>query len=419
MTEQAATDAFESHDRNTQIIVFAIVAGVWMLLLQGSRYQAQLSWFHYLIFGRLFLIALAIISALASWRLKWHNLLTVYFLVCMAMQASFSVLEGPRRIDYYEYIPFFVLLSTLSWNGKLSQWFMWVSPFVLLSLGIPLFFKTSFYFTSIGTFIFQFTTPVCLVFLSIIVAKINSAKFKALSENIALQKRLINSEKKKNEALSSFTSLATQVAHDIRSPLAVLRILASDAHELSKDKMEMLQTALSRMNGIAEDLLEKNWALSPVSKELSVQSLMPLIEDIVAEKKIQFKDRPGIQIKTRFKSKDLFAKIHAIEFIRVLSNAINNAAEALPENNGTIEIVASKSAQSFLIEVRDNGQGIPAEILPQLMRKGATFKKKSGSGLGLYHAKMTIEAWNGNIDLSSMPGQGTALRITLPRPVFF
>ena len=70
---------------------------------------------------------------------------------------------------------------------------------------------------------------------------------------------------------------------------------------------------------------------------------------------------------------------------------------------------------SVLIEVKDNGKGIPPEVLAKLGQKGETYGKAGGNGLGLYHARTTIEGWGGSFKIESVPGKGTAVLITLPR----
>ena len=67
------------------------------------------------------------------------------------------------------------------------------------------------------------------------------------------------------------------------------------------------------------------------------------------------------------------------------------------------------------LAIKDSGRGIPSEVLPKLMRKGETYHKEGGTGLGLYHAKSSVESWGGTIELFSEVGQGTEVRVSLPR----
>jgi signal transduction histidine kinase len=69
---------------------------------------------------------------------------------------------------------------------------------------------------------------------------------------------------------------------------------------------------------------------------------------------------------------------------------------------------------SLQIRIQDNGKGIPKERIANLGSRGNTFGKKSGSGLGLFHAKRTIESFGGKFDIESEEGHGTSIFITLP-----
>ena len=64
------------------------------------------------------------------------------------------------------------------------------------------------------------------------------------------------------------------------------------------------------------------------------------------------------------------------------------------------------------ISVRDNGHGIPADVLPRIFEPHFS-TRTSGSGLGLAISRQIIDAWGGEISVESEPGQGTIVRIAL------
>ena len=67
------------------------------------------------------------------------------------------------------------------------------------------------------------------------------------------------------------------------------------------------------------------------------------------------------------------------------------------------------------ITVKDNGKGIPIDLLGKLGTRGETHGKEDGSGLGLFHARTSCEAWGGNLSIKSQLGVGTTVSISLPR----
>ncbi|MFH1356091.1 MAG: ATP-binding protein, partial [bacterium] len=258
----------------------------------------------------------------------------------------------------------------------------------------------------------------------------------------------------KNEAM---INSASQVAHDIRSPLAALNMVTHDLKQLPEEERVIIRSAVQRIQDIANDLASKKDQSSDKTqdmkqqtkdqgpKEMKIKLLSSLVEQMVSEKRTEFRSRSGINIVSNLgaASYGLFANIHSREFKRILSNLINNAAEAMDGNgNITVSMLSrtydptiqrsdesdkltsehrgiGASAQLISIAITDNGKGIPEDIIPKLMQKGASFgkegHKKSGSGLGLYHARETVESWGGNINIESQLGEGTTITITIPK----
>ncbi len=217
-------------------------------------------------------------------------------------------------------------------------------------------------------------------------------------------------------AVSKATSdLAAQVAHDIRSPLAALGSAAKDL-VLPEEQRKLMEGAVSRMQGIADDLLQRYRAPSAASAESkpAVYVLGTLIEQVLAEKRLQHKEKTGVKIEFTGVSSEIKALVEPKELQRLISNLVNNSVEAF-DGPGTVSVSLSSPDGRVLLEVKDNGKGIPPEILAKLGRKGETHGKAGGNGLGIYHARTTIEGWGGSFTMKSEPGQGTEVLITLPR----
>ncbi len=222
-------------------------------------------------------------------------------------------------------------------------------------------------------------------------------------------------------------SLAQQVAHDIRSPLAALEMISSRLEDLEEDRRLLLRHAIGRIRDIANNLLKRRGGKNSrtfSSQETSVELLPALVNEMISEKREQYKCRSDIEIEVCSSNEvyGLFAKVQPTEFGRVVSNLVDNAVEAL-ETSGHIHIrFACVDQLSFRLEVEDNGKGIPAEIVPRLMSRGESHGKASGSGLGLAHAKSCAEEWRGSIEIDSQIGRGTKVLISLPRapsPLWF
>ncbi|OGR63024.1 MAG: hypothetical protein A2X31_00480 [Elusimicrobia bacterium GWB2_63_22] len=214
--------------------------------------------------------------------------------------------------------------------------------------------------------------------------------------------------------MEALVNLSTQVAHDIRSPLAALGAAAKGL-DLPQEQRSMIDGAVARMQGIADDLLTRYRAPSagPAKPKTSVLVLAGLVEQVVAEKRLQHKDKPGVSIDFAAGAAEIKASVEPTEFQRLVSNLINNSVEAF-SGPGTVSVALSALDHKVLLTVKDNGKGIPPEILARLGQKGETHGKAGGTGLGVYHARKTVESWGGSFKIESESGKGTAVTLELP-----
>lgn len=101
------------------------------------------------------------------------------------------------------------------------------------------------------------------------------------------------------------------------------------------------------------------------------------------------------------------------ELRAVLGNLVANSVEALGPS-GRIKVRAKDTGAEIEISVIDDGKGISSENLQLVFEKNFSHGKENGSGIGLSHAKESIESWDGSIGIESVLGMGTTLTIRLP-----
>ncbi|HCC47883.1 MAG TPA: hypothetical protein DEQ38_07185 [Elusimicrobia bacterium] len=211
----------------------------------------------------------------------------------------------------------------------------------------------------------------------------------------------------------AMSDLAAQVAHDIRSPLAALGAAAKGL-EMPADQRTLIDGSIGRMQGIADDLLQRYRAPGAAAKpKMETCALAGLIEQVLAEKRIQHKDKAGVKIDFSAGTDGFKAAVDPKELQRIISNLVNNSVEAFA-GPGAVRVGLAATDGKVLIEIKDDGKGIPPEILAKLGQKGETHGKAGGTGLGLYHARTSVEAWGGSLKIESEPGKGTAVTLTLP-----
>ncbi len=223
-------------------------------------------------------------------------------------------------------------------------------------------------------------------------------------------------KRSKHEAIFE---ISAQVAHDIRSPLMVLKTVLSDLSSLPERKRIDARNAIQRVTDIANNLLlqyrQEYEKSADTLVEFSSEPVAIMLESIVSEKRIQIVNCP-IEINHQFPSDmySAFIFVDIIGFKRVLSNLMNNAIEAFQNGVGVITIQLSKNNGKIIVDVKDNGCGISEEKLNSLLKEGGTFGKKEGSGLGLPYAISKITEWHGDYSLTSKQGEGTRFEIILP-----
>lgn len=227
------------------------------------------------------------------------------------------------------------------------------------------------------------------------------------------QKELLDKEK-----YMAMSELAAQVAHDIRSPLSALEMVLQSKDEIEADKKELMKNAAIRINDIAENLLESYRAPLAISTDCSKHErfeLSLLIDAIVDEKKLQYQpySKLSISIESREVALGYSVNANKVELNRALSNIINNAVEAT-EFSGDVKVCLSRGEDKLELLIIDNGLGIAEEKLSIITQKGTSFGKKNGNGLGLYHAKKTIEDLGGKFEIKSHLGVGTTIVMTIP-----
>ncbi|MDR3478601.1 MAG: HAMP domain-containing sensor histidine kinase [Gammaproteobacteria bacterium] len=213
--------------------------------------------------------------------------------------------------------------------------------------------------------------------------------------------------------------IATQVAHDIRSPLAALNIMIKTTDSIPEKQRIMIRNATQRINDIANNLLSQHRQSVSVQsndqeKTSAKELVAALLDQVVSEKRIQLQDK---QLVIDFHGEQIygiFVEVSAVDFKRVISNLINNAVESITQN-GIINISLTNSSKQICIEIKDNGCGMPHELQQSVLQGGITIGKTEGNGIGLSSSKRLIESWGGNIKLESQVNQGTTVHIFLPK----
>lgn len=212
--------------------------------------------------------------------------------------------------------------------------------------------------------------------------------------------------------------VASHIAHDMRSPLSVVKgALVTDLN-LDPDKKLLFTTAYGsalKLDQMADDLLDYSKARL-VEKRPS--NIMKVIHEVIREVKEFAKHEGKTIIYTVDAPENLFANVDPHRMNRVITNIITNSVQAIKHKEGKIDVqVEVKNDKDVLIKIADNGEGITPEHMKDIFDSAFTFGKRTGTGLGLAYCKNVIDAHEGDITAESVPGEGAAFTILLPDSV--
>jgi signal transduction histidine kinase len=143
----------------------------------------------------------------------------------------------------------------------------------------------------------------------------------------------------------------------------------------------------------------------PKKEKLNVVEVVELALDIFNRKQIQFESS----------SKNIEANFDRTQLIRVITNLLKNAFQAIPEDRTPdIKVKIFQVESEVKISISDNGYGISKSDTEKIFEPSFT-TKSSGMGLGLSMIKSIITAYNGTIKFSSKSNVGTTFNITFPK----
>lgn len=236
-------------------------------------------------------------------------------------------------------------------------------------------------------------------------------------------------KRKDAEDNALLAALARQLAHDIRSPITAVNIIASKIKSQQPDEGALLDSAAKQMNVIAEDLLRKHRDLTPqvsqhaagpaaqdlvIQEEIFCYQVERAFREIIDQKQLEFSSASKVRVIFDFTPDDKRKfKGNISKLKTILSNLLNNSYQAISDAGFVSISTSSLEEPTFSIEIRDSGLGIEPEVLSQLGRTYVTSGKTNGNGIGLYDAFKSIESWGGSIKVYSKPKLGTTIKILL------
>jgi signal transduction histidine kinase len=228
---------------------------------------------------------------------------------------------------------------------------------------------------------------------------------------------LLNAQIKLEQAkqLSDIGTLAATVAHELRNPLATIRMAAYNIKR--KARSPELETHIADIekkvfesDRIINNLLFYSKIKPPHYEKVN---MLHLIKECVENAHLTSKKQEQI-IEQLEMIKDLTIDADPLQLKEVFYNLLSNAYDAITDSAGEIEVAAREEGENIKVTVRDNGYGIEKENLNRVFDPFFTTKTR-GTGLGLAVSYQIIRLHNGSISIESRPQKGTTVTVILPK----
>lgn len=219
---------------------------------------------------------------------------------------------------------------------------------------------------------------------------------------------------------------ARVVAHDLRSPVSALNVVAHRISSSHEDERRLLLAATERIDKIAnqflstsqmqlEDVLQQPLSSSLPSKPTPLRQIVDYVQSALEIKRVELS---GLQMElvTDIRcEQDSRYQLRLEELGPILSNLINNSFEA-HANRVNVNLFADP--RGLLISLNDDGSGISSDTLSDLLTRPLTVGKGAdGHGIGLWNAKQILASWGGSIKITSQIGLGATVELNInPAP---
>src|SRR5881394_1051359 len=222
-----------------------------------------------------------------------------------------------------------------------------------------------------------------------------------------------------SEKLASIGQMAAAVAHGLRNPLASLRAAAQLARHrvdapAAREQLDAIVEQVDRLDLRIAHLLtfSRPTPFRPLRESVRtlVQGALSGVAELLPER--------GIELVLSFAEAVPDVRVDPMRLEQALTEIVSNALDAMPPPAGGRLEIGTRAATGDAgggvgIEITDSGCGIPPEILPNLCEPFFTTRSE-GTGLGLAIAKRYVEEAGGRLEITSVVGRGTTVRIWLP-----
>ncbi|MFS0874245.1 ATP-binding protein [Paenibacillus xylanilyticus] len=218
---------------------------------------------------------------------------------------------------------------------------------------------------------------------------------------------------RRSEKLTTVGQLAAGVAHEIRNPLTTLRgflQLQQETNKLNHRHLDLMLSELDRINLIVGEFLI---LAKPQAVHFQERDIRFILGDVISLLDSQA-HLHGVEFVLSASPDSAMVHCEENQLKQVFINLLKNGMEAMPDGGSIrIRLHHDEELNRVRIEIKDEGIGIPEEMMPKLGEPFFT-NKESGTGLGLMVSQRIIQSHKGMMDIKSVMNKGTTVIIDLP-----
>lgn len=233
-------------------------------------------------------------------------------------------------------------------------------------------------------------------------------------ENATALQKQNEARKFELEKQKELQKLSESVAHDIRTPLMVLLYMANNV-SLSEKEHTAIRNAVTGIERIINELIDRYEGEQTFTKE-KYTCIQTTLQEIIKSVRYQ---HGSLDIEFKYIEDNSAKKYYFVEgdhsdFSRMMINLINNAVEAVSQGrHGIIEVGFNVENNNVVIFVKDNGKGMPPDVVQKIMNgQFIVSTKEHGHGFGTRQVFDNVKAMNGKLTVTSKENVGTEFKLT-------
>ncbi|MFZ7103694.1 MAG: ATP-binding protein [Peptococcaceae bacterium] len=221
----------------------------------------------------------------------------------------------------------------------------------------------------------------------------------------------INEKIRNLERLNLVGQMGASIAHEIKNPLTTIRgflqLAQKSDEKLTSGQLDLLISEIDRCNSIIADFLS-------ISKKSSRAKTKCDLKQVLERQLILIeRDATLAKVNLRVKMDDVRLLVDENEIKQLFLNLTHNAIEAMP-SGGNLYITLENQQDDVLLEIKDNGKGIPKEIMDKIGTPFIT-TKQNGTGLGLSVCYRIVEGHGAKLNITGNKSGGTTVTVVFPK----